>query len=86
MKRLLSIVATLSVLAAAAPIASAQYDTTSTNRTGTSGTMSNPNNTGTMSTDESMPRTAGPLPLIAIVGALLMIGGIREGMRRRTNG
>src|SRR5262245_37099015 len=43
MKRMLSIVATLAVLAAAAPrMASAQYDTTGTNRTGT---MSSPNTT-----------------------------------------
>ena len=80
MKRLWSITATLAVLTLATPnLASAQYDTTSTNRTYDDNTT-----TGTMQTtdDTSMPSTAGPLPFIALLGALLMAGGIYTGLRR----
>ena len=79
MKRLLSTVATLCGLAVAlaAPMAAAQDDLTPTDEPITAGTAT----TG----DSSLPNTAGPLPLIAIAGALLMVGGIREGLRRRTD-
>ena len=83
MKRLLSILATLSVLAVSAPpFASAQYDTTSTDRTGTTGTTTQDNTTTGTYDDETMPNTAGPLPLIAVVGAILLFTGIRAGRRR----
>ena len=76
-KRLLSTVAALFVLAAAAPCASAQDDLTPTDNPATVGNAD--------SGDVSLPNTAGPLPLIAIAGAMLMVGGIREGLRRRTD-